>query len=329
MAVVSERRRALFVVLARVGLAGVLVATLAAGSASRPGEAQAGAAPRCTYADTLTRYRGLGDWYRSMLDTRYKLANGYAPTDLVPASRSGASGAGSIRRIALPDLTAMFRAARAAGAPFAIESAYRSYATQVVTFNRWVLEEGYASAIRGSARPGHSEHQLGTVLDLKTPGGAEPWDLADWGTTKAGAWLARNSWRYGWIISYPKAKSPGATCYRYEPWHVRYFGRTIASKIHKSTLAAREWLYVKGAMGTWAGGSPNPTPDAQADTEAHPRPRRGRTRRTSRPPSRARRHRPSPPRPEPRRYCRNRSDALPRLSQITIATANRTTSDSP
>ena len=273
MAVVSERRRALFVVLARVGLAGVLVATLAAGSASRPGEAQAGGAPKCTYADTLTRYRGLGDWYRSMLDTHYKLANGYAPTDLVPASRSGASGAGSIRRIALPDLTAMFRAARAAGAPFAIESAYRSYATQVVTFNRWVLEEGYASAIRGSARPGHSEHQLGTVLDLKTPGGAEPWDLADWGTTKAGAWLARNSWRYGWIISYPKAKSPGATCYRYEPWHVRYFGRTIASKIHKSTLAAREWLYVKGAMGTWAGGSPNPTPTPKPTPKPTPTPR--------------------------------------------------------
>jgi len=272
MAVVRVHRPRRVAVLARMAMAAVLVATLAAGSGSQPREVQASVAPKCTIADTLTRYRGLGDWYRSMLDTRYRLTAGYAPSDLVAANRSGASGPGSIRRIALADLTAMYRAARSAGAPFAIQSAYRSYNTQVATFNRWVLEEGYASAIRGSARPGHSEHQLGTAIDLKTPGGAEPWDLADWGVTKAGAWLARNSWRYGWIISYPKAKSPGATCYRYEPWHVRYFGRIIASKIHKSTLAAREWLYVKGATSTWAGGSPNPTPTPKPTPKPTPTP---------------------------------------------------------
>jgi D-alanyl-D-alanine carboxypeptidase len=260
MAFVPAHRPGRVAVLARLGVAMALVATLGAGSASQPRDAEAGLAPRCGYADTLTRYRGTADWYRSLLDTRYRLSRAYAPSDLVPANRSGASGRGSIRRIALADLTAMYRAARAAGAPFAIQSAYRSYANQVATFNRWVMEDGYASAILGSARPGHSEHQLGTALDLKTPGGPEPWDVADWATTRAGSWLARNSWRYGFIVSYPKAKSPGATCYRYEPWHVRYFGRTIASKIHRSSLAARQWLYLKGATTTWTGGSPNPTP---------------------------------------------------------------------
>jgi D-alanyl-D-alanine carboxypeptidase len=246
----------------RIGLAAVLVATLAAGAGGgRPvREAEAGVAPRCGYADTLTRYRARSDWYRSLLDTRYRLSRAYAPADLVPVTRSGASGRGSIRRVALADLTAMYRAARAAGAPFAVQSGYRSYQTQVATFNRWVLEDGYASALLGSARPGHSEHQLGTVLDLKTPGGPAPWDVADWGRTRAGAWIARNAWRYGWIISYPKAKSPSATCYRYEPWHVRYFGRSIARRIHDSQLAAREWLYVKGATSTWTGGVPYPTP---------------------------------------------------------------------
>ena len=223
-------------------------------------EADAGVAPRCAYADTITRYVARSDWYRSLLDTRYRLTRAYAPVDLVPVTRSGASGRGSVRRIALADLTAMYRAARAAGAPFAVQSGYRSYMTQVSTFNRWVLEDGYAAALLGSARPGHSEHQLGTVLDLKTPGGPEPWDVADWGRTRAGAWIARNAWRYGWIVSYPKAKSPAATCYQYEPWHIRYFGRTIARKIHDSELAAREWLYVKGATKTWTGGAPNPTP---------------------------------------------------------------------
>jgi LAS superfamily LD-carboxypeptidase LdcB len=246
----------------RVGLAAVLLGALAtsAGGGTPVREADAGVAPRCAYADTLTRYRTRSDWYRSLLDTRYRLSRVYAPVDLVPVTRAGVSGRGYVRRLALADLTAMYRAARAADARFAVQSAYRSYQTQVATFNRWVMEEGYASALLGSARPGHSEHQLGTVLDLKTPGGPEPWDVADWGQTRAGTWIARNSWRYGWIVSYPKSKSPSATCYRYEPWHVRYFGRTIARRIHDSRLAAREWLYVKGATTTWTGGSPNPTP---------------------------------------------------------------------
>jgi LAS superfamily LD-carboxypeptidase LdcB len=246
----------------RIGLAAAVLATLAAGAGGGTPvrEADAGVAPRCAYADTVTRYVARSDWYRSLLDTRYRLTRSYAPVDLVPVTRSGASGRGSVRRIALADLTAMFRAARAAGAAFAVRSGYRSYTTQVSTFNRWVLEEGYAAALLGSARAGHSEHQLGTALDLRTPGGPEPWDVADWGRTRAGAWIARNAWRYGWIVSYPKAKSPAATCYQYEPWHIRYFGRIIARKIHDSDLAAREWLYVKGATKTWTGGSPNPTP---------------------------------------------------------------------
>ena len=272
MVVVRAHRPRRVAVLARLALAVALVATLSAGTGSRPPNAEAGVAPKCAYADTLTRYRAIGDWYRSLLDTRYRLSRAYAPSDLVSASRSGASGPGSIRRIALADLTAMYRASRAAGAPFAIQSAYRSYTTQVATFNRWVLEDGYASALLGSARPGHSEHQLGTVLDLKTPGGPAPWAVTDWATTRAGAWIARNSWRYGFIVSYPKAKSPGATCYRYEPWHVRWFGRTIASKIHASSLAAREWLYVKGATTTWIGGSPNPTPKPTPTPSPSPTP---------------------------------------------------------
>ncbi len=240
--------------------------------------AAAGVAPGCTYADVLSRYRSQADWYRSLLDTRYRLSSKSAPSDLVSASRSGASGYGYIRKLALADLTAMYRAARAYGAPFAIQSAYRSYSSQVATFNMWVRKVGYAKAKLASARPGHSEHQLGTALDLKTPGGSAPWYYADWGQTKAGAWLRRNSWRYGWVLSYPKGKSPSATCYKYEPWHFRYVGRTIAARIKSSTLAPREWLYLKGATTTWTGGlpypppSPSPSPSPSEPPSASPSP---------------------------------------------------------
>jgi D-alanyl-D-alanine carboxypeptidase len=262
MAVVSPHRRARVAVRSRLvhlALAFAVVGLLGSGASGRPHVADAVVAPRCAYADTLSRYRRTSDWYRSLLDTRYRLGGTYAPVDLVRVTRSGAAGSGSVRHIALADLGAMFRAARAAGAPFAVQSAYRSYSTQVATFRRWVQLDGYAAALLGSARPGHSEHQLGTALDLKTPGGPNPWDVADWGQTRAGAWLARNSWRYGWVLSYPKNRV-SVTCYQYEPWHFRYYGRIIAGRIHRSGLVARQWLYVHGTTGTWTGGSPNATP---------------------------------------------------------------------
>ena len=221
MSVASTHRRLLLAV-----LAGVLM--LSASETPRP--TQALVAPTCTVGDTLTRYRTTSDWYRTILDTRFRLSGAYVPRDLVRVSRAGVSGPGQIRRIALGDFAAMARAARTARAPFAVQSAYRSYGTQISTFRRWVRITGYRRALLASARPGHSEHQLGTAVDLKTPGGAAPWAYADWGRSRAGAWLARNSWRYGWVLSYPKGRSPGMTCYKYEPWHFRYVGRVLAAR---------------------------------------------------------------------------------------------------
>ena len=70
----------------------------------------------------------------------------------------------------------MATAARKAGARFSVQSAYRSYATQKTTFAYWVDVHGYAVALTESARAGHSEHQLGTTLDLRSYGGRAPWD---------------------------------------------------------------------------------------------------------------------------------------------------------
>lgn len=243
----------------RAALLVVLVSALAAPGAL-PAIAVTSIAPACHYDDVTTRYHARSDYYRSLLDTKYQVTSAYAPIDLVPVSRAGVAGNGYLRRIVISDLTKMASAARAAGAPFAVQSAYRSYSQQVATFKMWVRQEGYRVALLGSARPGHSEHQLGTAMDARTPGGPAPWYYTDWGATKAGTWLRGNSWKYGWILSYPKGRSPVATCYKYEPWHFRYFGRTIAAKIHASALSAREWLWSKGATGTWTGGAASPTP---------------------------------------------------------------------
>ena len=113
---------------------------------------------------------------------------------------------------------------------------------------------GYAKALLSSARAGHSEHQLGTTLDLRSYGGSAPWNYKDWGTTKAGAWLKANAWKYGFVMTYPKGKT-SVTCYQYEPWHYRYVGRDTARKVRASGLTLREYLWKQQTARP-----PSPTP---------------------------------------------------------------------
>jgi D-alanyl-D-alanine carboxypeptidase len=220
--------------------------------------------PPCRVGDVYTRHRTYGDWQRSLLDLTYRLGSTYAPKDLRSTSTAGLNGGYLVRGFVVADLKAMASAARAAGARFAVQSAYRSYSTQKATFDYWVRVSGYRQAIISSARAGHSEHQLGTTVDLRSHGGSAPWDYRDWGTTKAGAWLKTNAWKYGFIMAYPKGKT-SVTCYTYEPWHYRYVGRFLASKIRSSGLTLREYLWRTQ-------GQPVPTPTPQPTPTPTPSP---------------------------------------------------------
>jgi len=112
---------------------------------------------------------------------------------------------------ALAALRELLADARAAGHVVKISSAYRSYDEQVRVF-RTTKEKGRA------ARPGHSEHQLGTTIDLRLP------------TTRAIEWLAAHVAAHGFVLSYPPNKQR-ITGYRPEPWHVRFVGREIAALV--------------------------------------------------------------------------------------------------
>jgi D-alanyl-D-alanine carboxypeptidase len=85
-------------------------------------------------------------------------------------------------------------------------------------------------------RPGHSEHQTGLAVDLA--------DLkvgqGKFGASKAGRWLARNAWRYGFVLRYPAGKEQ-VTGISYEPWHYRYVGTAVAKACHQRHLALEEY----------------------------------------------------------------------------------------
>ena len=120
----------------------------------------------------------------------------------------------------------MLADARSQGLDLLITSAYRSFATQarIKTVNE--TKFGTTKANTFSADQGYSEHQLGTTLDFATSKtGAS---FAKFGDTAEYAWLTNNAYRYGFILSYPK----GNSYYVYEPWHWRFVGIDLATRLH-------------------------------------------------------------------------------------------------
>jgi D-alanyl-D-alanine carboxypeptidase len=131
-------------------------------------------------------------------------------------------------------------AAEAAGIPVDLAAAYRSYAVQEDLFRRRLATLGRARALEKTARPGHSEHQLGTAVDFKSQGAADVTDA--WARSPEGRWMHANAHRFGFVMSYPAGRD-GVSCYGYEPWHFRYFGQAMAKRIHSSGLTPREYLW--------------------------------------------------------------------------------------
>ena len=181
----------------------------------------------------------------SVLDRTYALDPAYAP-DLVPIGETGFSGQHLVATAIVADLGALYRDAHAAGLRLLVDSAFRSYNQQQMTFDHWVAQQGYDAALLRTARPGHSEHQLGTAIDFSSPG----WTgrFGDWASeTAEGAWLYDHAWEYGFVLSYPWA-AEAVTCFGYEPWHYRWIGRPAAAEQHASGELLRTFLerYVTG-----------------------------------------------------------------------------------
>lgn len=237
-------RRPAPLVLVVLALSGVLGGGTAAAGGSDVGVAAATRPlPACAYKDIKTRFLSLRHWRRTSVDTRLMVGKRYTPIDLVSVGRAGIAGSGKVREVMIDDLERMTRAARRAGKAIAVRSAYRSYRQQVATFAYWVRVSGERAALKASARPGHSEHQLGTTIDFRSASSTRaPWDYDDWARTGPGGWMRANAWKYGFLMSYPKGKR-SVTCYTYEPWHYRYLGPSLAQRIHASGLTTREYLW--------------------------------------------------------------------------------------
>ncbi|WP_165066661.1 M15 family metallopeptidase [Marisediminicola senii] len=175
---------------------------------------------------------------------------GFVPPDLAYPSVENANGQ-PLRAPAGDALVAMFAAAAAEGAGgMRLQSAYRSYDTQVGVYNGYVAREGQASADAQSARPGHSEHQTGLAADISA--GSSCILAACFADTPQGSWLAQNAWRFGFILRYPADKVP-VTGYMFEPWHFRYVGTELSTELHERGIRTLEEFFGLPAAPGYAG----------------------------------------------------------------------------
>lgn len=207
----------------------------------------------CEYLEEQSIFANVDDWQRTIVDTAYALPDAYEPPDLVSASQAGYSAEFRVRSLVVEDLNALRNAIIEADVPeVAILAAYRTIDEQATLFAQREDEMGFTEAAKGTSRPGHSEHHLGTTIDFRPIGQTDVDDK--FGATPTGQWLAENSWRHGFVLSYPQGEE-AVTCYKYEPWHFRYVGVDLATKVHDSGLTLREYLWHWEVTGTPPGAS--------------------------------------------------------------------------
>lgn len=185
----------------------------------------------------------------------------YAPSDLVdlrtgkPLSSAECERYPCLRKEAAEALTALLAEMKRRGFPGKVESAYRSFGAQCGTFLNWAKKSDFCEATEQSALPGHSQHQLGTTVDLFTEEWAkDPRGVfrEGFGCTPAGKFLRESAWELGFVMPYPihpDDRHPKQRCvvrwdipvninpktgYRFEHWHLRYIGKAAARELEEA-----------------------------------------------------------------------------------------------
>ncbi len=193
-----------------------------------------------------TKYWRKNEWAVALLDPMYRISSSYKPTSVVAITWLGAitpKGGYLLKREAADALSAMFAEAKVSKISLKILSAYRSYVAQVQVFAKWVAKAGLQQARKYSAIPGHSEHQLGTTVDLGSVTGVS-WSNPKFPTSATALWLEANAYRFGFVRSYPAGSAKIAlSCYGAEAWHWRYVGTSLAYEIVCSAQVPRIFLW--------------------------------------------------------------------------------------
>ena len=191
-------------------------------------------------------------WYQLELNTNedlemlmnvnkfYALSETYTPENLKNIDLTYAydeEGKNKLIDYAYDKFLELWQAANDQGFYLMVTSSYRDYESQKEIYDYRVSNWGERKADETAARPGHSEHQTGLVIDMTSK--TEP--LADSFTdSEAYKWLKENAYKYGFIERYPEGKTY-LTGYNPESWHWRYVGLEAAKTMHDENITFDEY----------------------------------------------------------------------------------------
>lgn len=151
-----------------------------------------------------------------------------------------------VRRDIYPYIQRMMEDAKKEGVEFIVDSGYRSYYYQQKVLDKLVAELGDV-AYQKAALPGASEHQTGLAFDIAYyRGGVFDDDVKE--EDKEAIWLANNSYKYGFILRYPKGKEE-ITGFQFEPWHFRFVGLELAKELFDEGITLDEY-YARKVSGS-------------------------------------------------------------------------------
>ena len=158
------------------------------------------------------------------VNIRYPLPTNYKPEDLLIIDQKWNYHAEDypkyLRKEALEAFNKMAEAARAKNIHLRVVSAFRTFEKQRSLYLRAITKKGLHQI--GTAKPAHSEHQLGTTIDI-TSLNRKDMLSSSFDQTPEGRWLNEYAHLFGFIQSYTKENSISKG-YMPEPWHFRYVG---------------------------------------------------------------------------------------------------------
>ena len=176
--------------------------------------------------------------YGILANKYYSLGEAYEPDDLVNVDIKYYYGEPKkIRSEAYNAFIEMWNAAYEDGIYLILISGYRSAAHQKEVYDAYQADKGTKYADSIAARTGYSEHQTGLALDIYSK---ECTSQARFHESKSYEWIINNSYKFGFILRYPKDKQ-NITGYNYESWHYRYLGKDLAKKVYDSGLTFDEY----------------------------------------------------------------------------------------
>ena len=173
-----------------------------------------------------------------LVNKQYAIPEDYVPDDLVTVVDSSQQ----LRKEAAEAYEAFYNAAVAKGISIYSISGYRTNETQTLYWNNQVKVRGEEYASQYSAYPLRSEHQLGLAIDISymTESDRLSESVAD---SEIGQFIVSDAYKYGFILRYPEDKT-NITNYGYEPWHIRYVGVELATKLYEEDLTLEEYYEV-------------------------------------------------------------------------------------